>query len=711
MKKIISINLSGRVIPIEDSAYEKLQAYIESLRRYFAREEGRDEIINDIESRISELFADKIRKGAACITDADVEEIMQSMGRPEDLEAEAAEIEMAGNTGSTSGSSSSTSSSTSSSSSSSQQGTGSGSSSSSSTRHKGRLYRDTNDKFIGGVCSGLAAYFNVDPAIVRLLFAIITFGGFGLGFLAYILLWIVLPGRDIETTYTGKRLYRNPDDKMFGGVAGGLAAYFNRSATMIRLIFAAPLIFSIFLGIVRGIVWRYDVDWFFNIGIGSLSGTFILIYAILWMVLPEASSTYEKMEMRGERVDVNSIRQNMKERLKEWGEEVSESAQRVSARATEVGQEVRRNSRGFGHAIGVLFKVFFLFIAGSIAFALLVALIAFLFSGVAWWPINDFMWTSEWQKFYAWGTVVFFLLVPLVGFMIWVFRRIIRVKHRSSYLGWTFGALWTIGWVCAILFTISFVKDWKVERTVAGNEIAINQPVNGKMIVAVTAPRLEYTGGYSWITDEWEGFDLSDDTMRLTWIKFSYELSLDTNYHVAINKVSHGRSAQDAIARASKIQYSVTSKDSILDLANSYAIDKDSKFRGQQIEMMIKIPAGKSIKFASSVNEKLNPVDIHIRSQRDRDRRGVRVRVTEDYSGNLTPNVTYTMTADGVLQGTNGEAIDTRNDRFYRPEHNDRHEPPTKDTNQTRNESSTYTKPQRNFIETQFGSISATSFI
>ena len=51
MKKIININLSGRVIPIEDSAYEKLQGYIESLRRYFANEEGRDEIINDIESR------------------------------------------------------------------------------------------------------------------------------------------------------------------------------------------------------------------------------------------------------------------------------------------------------------------------------------------------------------------------------------------------------------------------------------------------------------------------------------------------------------------------------------------------------------------------------------------------------------------------------------------------------------------------------------
>ena len=76
MKKIININLSGRVIPIEDSAYEKLQSYIESLRKYFVNEEGRDEIINDIESRIAELLDEKIRKGASSATEADVEEII-----------------------------------------------------------------------------------------------------------------------------------------------------------------------------------------------------------------------------------------------------------------------------------------------------------------------------------------------------------------------------------------------------------------------------------------------------------------------------------------------------------------------------------------------------------------------------------------------------------------------------------------------------------
>ena len=186
MKKIININLSGRVIPIEDSAYEKLQAYIESLRRYFANEESREEIINDIESRIAELLYDKIRKGATAITDEDINEVIASMGTVEDFEA--AESETTATATSTS---------------SQQQNTNTGYTY--TKKEKSRLYRDSSDKMIGGVCSGIASYLGIDPAIVRILFAIISFGGFGLGFLIYIILWIVLPPKDLGD-YSGKRL-------------------------------------------------------------------------------------------------------------------------------------------------------------------------------------------------------------------------------------------------------------------------------------------------------------------------------------------------------------------------------------------------------------------------------------------------------------------------------------------------------------------------
>src|SRR5215510_5785042 len=120
--------------------------------------------------------------------------------------------------------------------------------------------------------------------------------------------------------------------------------------------------------------WNHDFDLFPNIVFGSLSGTFFLAYVILWMVLPVAHSPYEKMEMRGEKVDVNTIRQNVqegmgnvKDRMKQWGEEVKESAQNFGNKAKEfantrgrtfareVNETARSSGRGLAHAIGVLF--------------------------------------------------------------------------------------------------------------------------------------------------------------------------------------------------------------------------------------------------------------------------------------------------------------------------------------------------------------------
>ena len=665
MKKIININLSGRVIPIEDSAYEKLQAYIESLRRYFANEESREEIINDIESRIAELLHEKIRKGADAITDADVNEIIASMGTVEDFEAAESETAAA----------------PSSSQQSSQQ-----SFSYTETKTRGRLYRDTNDKFIGGVCSGIASYLNVDPAVVRLLFAIIGFGT-GIGFLAYIILWIVLPPKDLEG-YSGKRLYRNPDDRIIGGVAGGLAAYFNKKVNGIRLIFAAPILLNILIRILNGFSWNNDFDLALNIGFGSITGTFILIYIILWIVLPEANSDYQKMEMRGEKVDVNRIRQNVKEgignvkdKMKNWGEEVKESAQNISKKAKEfagtqgkafaadVKETARRSSNGLGHAIGVIFKVFFLFIAGSIAFALFVSLIALLFGGIAWWPINNFLWTSNWQQVYAWGTLIFFLVVPLVAFITWLIRRIIRAKSKNNYLGWTFGGMWAIGWVAATFLAASITKDFR-EYEHTNTPIMINQPANGRMIVAVSQPTLEYTGRFDWMNEGGEGWDLSSDTLKLSAIRFDVKASTDDAYHVTLKRYSFGKTGEEAIDRAGKIQYTVYSRDSILDLGNGYSIGKESKFRGQQVEIEILVPVGKKIRFDESVDDKLNSVNVKVRRSHRR-KRVVDININEGRSSRYRPGIDYIMGINGELKDPNETSVKPAPANNYRYQNSD----------------------------------------
>ncbi|HUR66793.1 MAG TPA: PspC domain-containing protein, partial [Chitinophagaceae bacterium] len=666
MKKIININLSGRVIPIEDLAYEKLQAYIESLRLYFSNEEGRDEIINDIESRIAELMNEKVRKGAEAISDADVEEIIASMGRVEDFEA--ADKETAAEA--------QPSASASQQSSNSYAGT---------KKEKSRLYRDTNDKFIGGVCSGLAAYMNVDPAIVRILFAIISFGGFGFGFLAYIVLWIVLPPKDLEG-FVGKRLYRNPDDKVLGGVAGGLAAYFGRSAKTIRLIFAAPILLSVLVGVLNGMRWDYDFDVALNIGFGSLSGTFILAYVILWIVLPEANSDYQKMEMRGETVDINRIRQNvkegmgnMKDRMKGWSTEVKESAQNISSKAkefantrgrafaSEVQSTARRSRNGIGHAIGVIFKVFFLFIVGTIAFALFVSLIALFFGGVAWWPINNFLWTSPWQQGLAWATLILFLVVPLIGFITWGIRRIIKARSKNNYLGWTFGGLWTLGWIAMILFVSSMARDFR-QYEHSENPMTIVQPANNKMIVAVSQPRLEYSNNFGWMNDGGEGWDISSDTLKIAAVKFNVKASGDSIYHVTIRKYGFGKTSEEALGRAEKIQFSATSQDSVLDIANGYAVDRQSKFRFQHVEVEILVPAGKKIRFDESVKRKLGSMNIKVRKSYRRDRiKGFEFNDDNDFR--YQTGVDYVMGIDGELKGPEGEKIvNENNDYRYQPD-------------------------------------------
>jgi len=672
MKKIININLSGRVIPIEDSAYEKLQAYIESLRRYFANEESRDEIINDIESRIAELLHEKIRKGAAAVTDADVMEVIASMGTVEDFEAEEKE----------------TASEKASSASSSQQ-TNAGTSYTYIKKERNRLYRDTGDKMIGGVCSGISNYIGIDPAIVRILFAIISFGGFGLGFLMYIILWIVLPPKDLDG-FSGKRLYRNPEDNVISGVAGGLAAYFGRSATTIRLIFAAPLVLNIIFGVLS---WPFFHKGSFvpNIVFGSLTGTFILAYIILWIVLPEAKSEYEKMEMRGEKVDVNRIRQNvregvdgMKERMKTWSDEVKESAQNFSTKAkefagtrgksfaAEANEAARRSSRGLGHFIGVLFKAFFLFIAGTIAFALFVGLIGILIGGVSVWPLKNFIIDGFWQNLYGWGTLIFFLGVPLIGFIVWLLRRIMKVKSQNNYLGWTFGGLWTLGWVSVTLFVASLVNDFRMsnyKRPAA--EMTITQPVNGKMIVKVSEPEVEYSGSMPWIDIDGEGMDITKDTLKIANVKIEdVLLSTDGNYHIELKKYSRGRTTGDAESKAQKIQFSSSFKDSILDLGSSIAIDKETKFRGQKVIVIIRVPAGKKIRFDETI-DKLHSFNITINESNDWRRSGRRDWDLDDESFGYKTNVDYTMGADGQLKDQNGATVTTQPANDYRYNSND----------------------------------------
>lgn len=158
MKITVSINLGGYSFNIDEDAYAELKRYLKNLEIHFAAEESSAEILADIETRMSELFRAKLSSYKQVITMEDVNQVISVMGTPEDL---------SGDEGPT-------------------------------TRQKfasagyHRMYRDPDNRIIGGVCSGMGAYWRIDPLIIRIIFLALILAG-GLGILIYLILYIVLP--------------------------------------------------------------------------------------------------------------------------------------------------------------------------------------------------------------------------------------------------------------------------------------------------------------------------------------------------------------------------------------------------------------------------------------------------------------------------------------------------------------------------------------
>ncbi|MFT3826288.1 MAG: PspC domain-containing protein [Chitinophagaceae bacterium] len=674
MKKVININFQGRVIPIEETAYDALKQYIESLRRYFANEEGRDEIINDIESRIAELFAERLKKGAVCITDADVNEVMASMGRPEDFEAET-------NAGQESQSASSGQSQQQSSSS---QWSYTGPGSASYAAGRGHLYRNADDKIIGGVASGLANYFAIDPIVMRILFVVLAAPLFWV----YILLWIIIPSKSVQSNIT-KRLYRSADDKVLGGVCGGLAVYFNVSTWVPRLIFALPLLVGIISGPFN--LWWNNWDWHMwggpRLVSGSLGSTLFLTYIILWIALPVAVTSAEKLEMRGERVDLNSIRNTVKEDLESfkskaqnWGSEVKQSAQQWGQKAKDFGQEAsdrakvfsaeaapvaRSAGNGIGHAIGVVFKAFFLLIAGSIALGLFAALMGLLFGGLGFaaFPLKEFILDGVGQNLLAWGVLLLFLGIPILALLTWLVRRIMGVRSRNHYLGYVFGTLWFVGLVCLIALFTSVGRNFKT-RVPIEETFALVQPSTPRLVVDVQADGHRfYERGTFWGVDvddeDWPFLGADQDTLQLRTVHISIEKSEDGLFHATKVRSSRGNTTAQARASAENIAFNIIQKDSVLLLPRGINISAKDKFRNQQIILVLEVPVGKRFYLSRSIGD-YSWFDIRY------NRRGI--NVVDRYSNDdnwgrnywVNVGVEYVMTESGPKRADNRD--DDRDD-------------------------------------------------
>ena len=249
MNKTFTINIGYSIFNIEDGAYEVLNRYLNSIKTYFSKIDNDSEIIKDFELRIAENFSSKISSSKQCINLDDVKEMIEIMGSLDDFKEIYNDMEK---------------------------------DSSKEEKKSNKLFRDSSNRIIAGVCSGIAEYFKIDPIIIRIIFFIAV----PLNLILYVILWIGISSKDFDPNLR-KILFRDKENGIFGGVAKGLSNYLKLDVNIIRVVFVVSLFFG---------------------------GAGLMFYLLLWFFTKEAKTIGQKMNMSGFNVNLSNLEDFIKKK-------------------------------------------------------------------------------------------------------------------------------------------------------------------------------------------------------------------------------------------------------------------------------------------------------------------------------------------------------------------------------------------------------------
>ena len=568
MKKNISINISGIIFHIEEDGYEQLQRYLDSINNYFSSYEESEEIIADIESRIAEIFLEKLSEGKQVVSAEDVAELMATMGNTTDFEAIEEETDFAQDTSAQSKEEDTKKESTSSSyQSGSQQSYGNAQQRSRSKT----LKRDLNNQILGGVCSGLAHYMRIDAIWIRILFLLFLPTGFSL--LAYFILWVAVPGSDDLIEHTSvKKFYRDPNDRVLGGVCSGLAKYLNIDIIIVRIIFILLLI----------------------------GGVGLIAYLVLWVITPEASSITDRMQMKGEEVTLSNIDENIKkERVEEdFGPKGEGAFTKVLLFPFRlVGKILSGISRALAPLMLFIVAVVRIFTGGIISIVGLSMMFSVLFvAGIVlglyngeWYTLNgDFADipyevldnTIPYAGLIALGIVIFipFLFVFIAGITI-----IAKRKIMSSPFGWSTLGIWLIALLVTAATVPNVVTDFRDESSITQTE-TLN--TRGETLVLDIDERYNYRRSNDFFLIDLDLRASKDDQLRL-----------DQRIR------ARGRNRSLAEENASRVEYNYTVQDSVITFDDMFTLRPNSKYRAQELELTLYIPEGQPFQVKRGMEE------------------------------------------------------------------------------------------------------------
>ncbi len=511
MKKTISISVSNMLFHVEEDACDVLQNYLSTLKNHFANEEGGEEIYNDIQARAAEILQSKNNAAKQVITLQDVNDLISKLGTPADFGLE-------------------------------------------ENTNQQKQSNQSNTNF--------------------------TYG---------------------NTNSKTKRLYRDTDNKVVGGICSGIGYYFGFDPVWLRIALAASLLFY---------------------GFG------LIPYIILLIVVPKAETTAEKLEMRGEPVNVDTISKMMQDELKGVGT-------RVGKFGAEMNENISKNSGNFfskffgliGEILSGIFRVIgkiitvFLIVLGCILFFSLIPLVAAFVSGSnkeLSYFINGLFPDQMSANIGVWSLVLL-CLAPVIALLYHGIRLLVGQKEKNKTVGIVIGLLVTFGVAGLVYAQIKLQNEFEYTAekpeteilTVNPDTLKISSEDNGITSKSSKVARI-YRKKWFWNTNfrlnNLQYFESDSNEFFGGRAELDISLADSSLYELIINKKSSGSTKVNAKSSAERIQYNFKTKNNELVLNKLFVILKDEKWRNQDVELELKVPENKMILIDKNLNRLLKNI-------------------------------------------------------------------------------------------------------
>lgn len=489
MNKTIIININGIVFHIEEDAYDVLIKYMNEVKKHFGDSADSYEIVNDIENRLAEMFTEKLAEaGKEVIVLADVDAVIAQMGKPSDFDLNEEETYEEA--------------------------------SSYSTRTERKLFRDTDDRIVGGVCAGIGHYFGVEPRWIRVI-------------------------------------------------------------TLLAIVFG---------------------------------GTGLFLYLILWIVMPKATTRADKMAMKGEAPNLQNFKKNFDEEMQSVKENLGKAGQEVQPFFQRLGRFIEQLFSHLGKFLGSTGKVvlkiigaFIVLMGIIILFSLFVGLLAVLgiWSG-ADLPIFPFNVVNPEYQYALYISAFIVVFIPLIWLILFALR--VLFNHSTLNRNISFGLLivWLLALSTGLYYGFKTGGEFKEEAIYSETQALKTYPVyylelnEEKYLTKEDSLNYRIGSSNNQVTIRGNRNDMPD----------SFELSIETgesDQPVLITEYkAEGKNFQNALESTKRIQYRFIQQDSSLKFDEAIHISPKELWRNQRVKLILKVPKNTRLMINSNLNRFLN---------------------------------------------------------------------------------------------------------